>query len=57
LGIVHAFLPMQYFNEKCFKIGEKEENNEQFNDVFFKFESDYKRSNPVTARIAKENIF
>jgi hypothetical protein len=57
LGIIHALLPMQYFNEKWFTIEEKDENFAPYNDVFFQFESDYKRSNPVTARIAKENIF
>lgn len=57
LGILHAFLPMQYFNEKWFKIGDKLENNLHYSEVFYKFESDYNRSNPVTSRIAKENIF
>lgn len=54
LGLIHAFLPMERFNEYIFRL-ESQNNTETFNDLRLKFFTDYDRENPVSEKIAKEN--
>ncbi len=51
-AVVHALLPLQKFNEQCFKLPEPEPNTQRYSEVYQNFDVDYKRSNPATAERA-----
>ena len=54
LGLLHAILPMQKFNEMCFKVKDPEPNTFLYQNVKANFLTDYSRENPATATIAKK---
>ena len=57
IGVLHAILPMQKFNEIAFKLQEPEPNQQKYGDVVTEFETDYARCNPATMqRATKEYL-
>ena len=57
IGLVHALLPMQELNECLFRIPDSKANEQRYSDAQKNFDTDYKRENPVTRRLASENLF
>eukprot|EP01017_Pseudomicrothorax_dubius_P049139 TRINITY_DN9094_c0_g1_i10.p1 TRINITY_DN9094_c0_g1~~TRINITY_DN9094_c0_g1_i10.p1 ORF type:complete len:109 (-),score=27.33 TRINITY_DN9094_c0_g1_i10:100-426(-) len=48
VGIINAFLPMGWLNEKLFPTGEEQTTNETYNQARRNFEEEYDRENPAT---------
>ncbi|KRX08234.1 hypothetical protein PPERSA_01164 [Pseudocohnilembus persalinus] len=56
VGIIHAYLPMQKWNEYLFKVDEAPPNKQLYQEVSDKFTSNYPMENPATGKHAKKEF-